>query len=107
MRLVQKSLMHTGYIVLKDGSFIPLWGDNALVEADDIIKDRFQGMYSKVDGIFVTNTPYVRSLIKKIKDYKELHGVVPQDRMEELRTGFSSDKIMGLHQQKTNLHCYR
>ena len=107
MRLVQKSLMHTGYIVLKDGSVIPLWGDNAYVEADAIIKSTFMGDYSKVDAIVVTNTQYVRSIIKDIKEYKRVHGIIPQKLMEELRTGFSSDGIVGLRQQKTNLHCYR
>ena len=69
MRLVQKSLMHTGYIVLKDGSIIPLWGDNAYVEADAIIKSTFMGDYSKVDAIVVTNTQYVRFILKDIKEF--------------------------------------
>ena len=107
MRIVQKSLMHTGYIVLKNGSYIPLWSDNLYVEADSIIKERFMGDYAKVDVILATNTVYIKSILHGIKTYKEKHGVIPQALMDELRTGFSSDTVLGLKQQKTNLYCYK
>lgn len=107
MRIVQKSLMHTGYIILKNGSYIPLWSDNLYVEADKIIKERFRGDYAKIDVILATNAAYTKIMLHDIKAYKEKYGVIPQALMDELRTGFSSDSVSGLKQQKTNLHCYK
>ena len=84
MKIVQKSLMHKGYIILKDGSFIPLWTKDLCNEAKDYNLEP-----SEVLGIFATNEEHLPILLREIKKYKETHGIISQTLTEELRTGFS------------------
>ena len=92
MKLVQKSLMHKGYIVLKNGKLIPLWGteDTLAIEADKFLYgDNKSVIRTDVEGIYATNEDILYLILEKIKTYKEKYGIIPQGLTEELRTGFS------------------
>lgn len=79
MRLVQKSLLHTGYIILEDNSIFPAFGPNVLAEAYYTEGGRrVKKVYAVAD---------FNELLEKIKEFKEKYGVIPQNFTEELRTG--------------------
>ena len=95
MRLFQKSLLHTGYFILKDGSIHPAFSMDLIGES---LRKFGPG---EVTHIYGTNEDRISSICKEIKEYKAKYGVLPRGLMDELRTGFSNS--VGLHQSKK---CY-
>ena len=90
MRLVQKNLAHTGYAIFEDGRIIPCFTDNILEEVRNKVNK------GTPTGIYATNKDMVHVLMNHINYYKEVYGVVPQNYVAELRTGFNNG--CGLHQ---------
>ena len=96
MRLVQKSLLHTGYFVLDDGEIYPAFTDDLINEGmQQIFSKHIQRIYGVVD---------LKRLIHIIKEFKELYGIIPQNLVEELRTGFPT---CGELKQSHNLFIYK
>ena len=96
MRLVQKSLLHTGYFVLDNGEIYPAF-------TDDIVREGMQQPFSKrIKRIY--GVIKLQRLVYDIKKFKELYGIVPQNIVEELRTGFST---CGELKQSHNLFIYK
>lgn len=99
MRLVQKSLLHTGYFVTQDKKIIPAFTTELVNESmmcpqhKDI--RRIYGVLRE-DEIFY--------ILKLIKEFKRKHGVIPQNLTEFLRTGFAST---GELEQTKNLFIYK
>ena len=94
MKLFQSSLLHTGYIILKDGSIEAAFSSNVVKEA----MNKFpQG---QVEYVFGTNEDKIPELCKQIKEYKAKYNILPRYLMDELRTGFSNSRF--LHQSKQN-----
>lgn len=99
MRLVLKSMLHTGYFILDDGTFVPAFTTDLVHEG--MLKP-FKG---KIKKIFGANTEsdynYIRTDIKR---FKNAYGIVPQNRVDELRTGFWSNTE---HKQTHELFKYK
>ena len=98
MRLVQKSLSHTGYIILKDGSVVPCFTDKLIEEAKNKVP------YNKTAGLYGTNTKDVPDILSTIEFYKKKYNVLPQNYVAQLRTGFNT--CPRLH-QSSNLFLYK
>lgn len=99
MKLVQKSLMHTGYFILKDGSIIPGF-------SNDLVNESMMIPYSKdVTRIYgVLRADELQYLCEQIKDFKAKHGIIPQDLTAYLRTGFYTN---GELKQSHNTFIYK
>ena len=93
MRLVQKNLRHTGYAIFrnKDGSeeIIPTFTNDTFTEAR-LIKKQYK---KSLVGIYGTRV-IMKDVLEEIKKYKEKYGIIPQDLVEELRTGFISNSSL-------------
>ncbi len=85
MKLFQKSLFHTGYFILKDGSVEPAFSRSLIMES-------YSKFGQSVSHVFGTNDYKLSDMCAQIREYKEKYGVVPRYLMDELRTGFSSSK---------------
>ena len=97
MRLVQKSLMHTGYIIFRDNTILPSFSTNIVEETymrRDIPAKAVKRIYAVSD---------LSALVSLIDSFKEEHGIIPQNYTEELRTGFRSGS--GLNQTPPKF-CY-
>lgn len=82
MRLVQRSLLHTGYIVLEDSSILPTFGPDVLSEAYYNHGElHIKRVYSVAD---------FNDLLTQIKSFKNTYGIIPQNVTEELRTGLKN-----------------
>lgn len=84
MKIVQKNLMHKGYMVLNNGSFIPLWTEDLVREAE-----KYKIEPSEIYGVFATNEENLPEIVREIKTFKNKYGIIPQNLTGELRTGFS------------------
>ena len=99
MRLVQKSLMHTGYYILDDGQVVPSFSDDLVDEA------MLSPHRSKIKKMFGTlSLGDVKYLLKEIRRFKNENGIIPQNLTEMLRTGFGST---GELKQSHNLFIYK
>ena len=84
---------------MRNGELIPTF-------TDDLIKEGMECPYTKdIVKMFGANTEadynYIRTDIKRFKD---AHGIVPQNRVDELRTGFWSNSE---HKQTHELFKYK
>lgn len=99
MRLVQKSLLHTGYFITKDGEMIPSFTDNLLNEA------MLRPDSKKICKMYgVLRKDEIRYLCAEIQKFKKEHGIIPQNLVEALRTGFGTN---GELKQSHNLFIYK
>ena len=93
MRLVHKNLRHTGYAIFRDQNgveeIIPTFTNDTFTEAR-ILKKQYKKNLVGVYGARVL----MEDVLKGIKRFKKEHGVIPQDLVEELRTGFTSNKSL-------------
>ena len=96
MRLVQKSLLHSGYFVLDDGEIYPAFTDDVINEG---MQQTFSEHIRKIYGVID-----LKKVLYDIKKFKELYGTIPQNLVEELRTGFST---CGELKQSHNLFIYK
>ena len=86
MKIVQKSLVHTGYFVLEDGSLIPAFTSDLVGESMMIPQRKY---VRKIYGAL--NKGELKYLVTQIKEFKEKHGIIPQNLTAYLRTGFFSN----------------
>lgn len=99
MRLVQKSLLHTGYFITDKKEVIPSFTNDLVQEAMLNPKSKhIKKMYG------VLSTEEIIWLLKQIKEFKKKHGIVPQNLTEMLRTGFGTN---GELKQSHNLFIYK
>ena len=93
MRLVQKNLRHTGYAIFRDQDgaeeVIPTFTNDIFTEAR-ILKKQYKKNLVGVYGARIL----MEDVLEEIKRFKEEHGVTPQDLVEELRTGFISNRSL-------------
>lgn len=103
MRLVQRSLKHTGYAVFRNNEgmeeVLPTFSNDPLREAT-FLEKKNNRVLIKVYGRSVI----MKDILAQIKEYKEKYGIIPQDLTEELRTGFRS---MGGLQQSYPRYYYK
>ena len=90
MRLVQKSLAHTGYVVLKDGRLVPCFTSHLVNEAKSKVGEDACEIYG-------TNVSDIPKILSGISYYKEKYGVLPQNLVAELRTGFNNSRTLHQH----------
>lgn len=106
MRLVQKSMKHTGYVVLEvtrgtatQEILRPTFTDDPLFEGQEIAaaeKNYWNQVKIKsIDSVDVTCFSLdLINLSVLLKAYKEKDGIYPQNFTEELRTGFrTTDRL--------------
>ncbi len=109
MRLVQKSLLHKGYIVLKNGELIPLWELESIKSENGQIL--FNGLSTieetEVCGIYGTNEKQLPKILEKINSFKKEHAIIPQDLTEELRIGFSYNRANSLTKSRSKVTFYK
>ena len=102
MRLVQKSLKHTGYAVFKNSTgtqeTLPTFSNDPLREAT-FLEEKGRVL----TGIYGTSV-IMKKVLEEIKRHKSKYGIIPQDLTEELRTGFRSSKDL---QQSYPRYYYR
>ena len=86
MRLVQKSLLHTGYFVTQDKKIIPAF------TADLVNESMMCSRHKEVRRIYgVLREDEIFYILKLIKEFKRKHGIIPQNLTEYLRTGFATN----------------
>ena len=99
MRLVQKSLLHTGYFITDTNEVIPSFTNDMVEEAMIHSKRKhIKKMYGALTG------KELFFILQQIKEFKREHGIIPQNLVEMIRTGFSS--ASGL-KQSHNLFIYK
>ena len=99
MRLVQKSLLHTGYFVSQSGDLFPSFTNDLINEA--VLhpqKLNIKKMYKAL------SQEDLQLLCSQIKEYRKVHGIIPQNLTEFLRTGFFTN---GGLKQSHNLFIYK
>ena len=96
MRLVQKSLLHTGYMIFEDDSVGPIFSPHVIAEA--YYNSNKPNPVKKVYAV-----ANLEDLLVKIKTIKKSYGIIPQNYTEELRTGFRNGD--GLSQTHSKF-CY-
>ena len=100
MRLVQRSLLHTGYFILKNGDIHPAFSRDLVEEG---LNRSFKHEIKEIQGVL--RTAEIDTLIYSyIKPFKKEHGIIPQNYTEELRTGFYTQGNM---KQTHELHKYK
>lgn len=98
MRLVKRNMYHTGYFFMNDGRLIPSF-------TQDLIFEGKQRPDSKeIVAVFKTNEDNISSLLFKINHFKTKYGIIPQNYVSELRTGFNQS---GSLTQYHNTFLYR
>ena len=84
MKLVKKNMYHTGYFLLDDGMMYPSF-------TKDLVHEGKSSAYSKkIIAVFGTNEDSIPQLLSNIKFFKKKYGIVPQNYVAELRTGFNN-----------------
>ena len=96
LKLVQRSLLHTGYFILENGDTLPAFTKDLLNEG---MHQKFGKKIKKIYGV-----ADVSRILPIIKFFKEKYGVIPQNLVAELRTGFHS---AGELKQAHNLFIYK
>ena len=99
MKLVQKSLLHTGYFITDSNKILPSF-------TQDLVNEAMLSPYKKDIRMMygVLRQDEISYLCKKIRDFKRKHGIIPQNLTEFLRTGFATN---GLLKQSHNLFIYK
>ena len=93
MKLFQRSLLHTGYFILKDGTIKPAF-------SADLMKEGMNKYGDQVSSMYGTNEHRLPVICEQIREFKEKYGVIPRELMDSLRTGFDNSKY--LYQSKYN-----
>ena len=96
MRLVQKSLLHTGYFILKNGDIYPAF------TADLIAEVNLQPFKKEVFRVYGVRSDLYPLICEQIKEFKKEHGVAPQNLVAIIRTGFTD-----LNNLKQSHHIYK
>lgn len=96
MKLVQKSLLHTGYFILEDGEIKPSF-------TNDLVREGMNQPFSK-DIRKIYAVVELERFVNLIKEFKKEHGIIPQDLVAILRTGFAT---CGELKQSHNLFIYK
>ena len=99
MRLVQKSLLHTGYFITGENQIIPAFTSDLVEEA--IINSQQRNIKKIYSVLSPKELTYV---VEQIRTFKKKHGVLPQNLTEFLRTGFATN---GELKQSHNLFIYK
>ena len=93
MRLVHKNLRHTGYAIFKDKNgveeIVPMF-TNDLLEESTFLENKYG---KDVVGVYGARI-LMEDLLEGIKRFKKTHGIIPQNLVEELRTGFVSNRFL-------------
>lgn len=96
MRLVQKSLKHTGYAVLKiltnSSNYIkivPLFTNDYLIEGNEVEKEIESelGINASLIGIYAVD---LLCPLHDLRAFKQKYNALPRNYVEEIRTGFSN-----------------
>ena len=99
MRLVQKSLLHTGYFITSDDRIIPAFTadlvNEAMISSDRGGIKRMYGVLRKDELLYVC---------QQIRNFRRKHGIIPQNLTEFVRTGFATN---GELKQSNNLFIYK
>lgn len=101
MRLTQKSFLHTGYFILDNGEVHPAFTDDLVEEA---MRHPLSKRIKKIYGVIGTTFTELQPLAQEIKEFKEKYGIIPQDKTEQLRTGFSNSAGLA---QSLPRYCYK
>ena len=99
MRLVQKSLFHTGYFITADNRIIPAFTKDLVEEA--MLNPKKKAI-KKIYGVL--SPKEINYVVEQINLFKQKHGVLPQNLTEFLRTGFATN---GELKQSHNLFIYK
>ena len=85
MRLVQKSLLHTGYFITQDENIIPSFTNDLVTEAMMHPKrSSIKSMYG------VLRKDEISYLCTQIRNFRRKYGIIPQNLTEFIRTGFAT-----------------
>ena len=95
MRLVQKSLKHTGYAVLKiltnSSNYFkiaPLFTNDYLIEGNEVKKEvQKLGINASLIGIYAVD---LMCPLHDLREFKQKYNALPRNYVEEIRTGFSN-----------------
>ena len=97
MRLIQKNLKHTGYVLLlirKDRGeryleAFPLFTKDFIYESETIrsLQQEMLGCIVDIDAIYVSD---ITKPLLDLKEFRKKYNALPRNYVEEIRTGFTN-----------------